>query len=591
MKMKHSQTQETSHDPLVNANILNSHFASVGNRLASELPNSNRHFSNYLPRTTYSGSFVFETVLPSEIELEITMAQSNKAHGLYSCPIRLLKCSRHIISKPIANIVNQSVCMGIFPSKLKHAKIIPIYKDGNEDEPSNYRPISLLSIFNRLFEKVTYNRLKSFLNKYNVLYESQYGFHECRSTDHAILDIVNKIQSYMDKGMFSCGVFIDLQEAFDIVDHAILLQKLFHYGVRGIVNDWFSSYLINRVQTTQIGSHVSEKQNTLCGVPQGSVLGPLLFLIYVNDIYKASNTLEFFLFVDDTNLLYANKNLRSLETVMNDELLKIVDWLTANKLSLNVKKTNYIIFDPYQKRLNYDVNIKILDSRVNKYFNLERKEYVKYLGVMIDNHLLWKHHINYVALKISRNIGILSKLRHFVPLKTLYGIYNSLIFPYLSYGLIAWGQAAKTHLEKLLILQKRVVRLINFAPFRSHAIPYFLHSNIMPITMLYFKLSSVLMFDVYNNTAPYNISHLFIPTQQIHSSSSGNYYISHSRLNQKNDSFSIMGAKIWNSIPENLRDSPKSLFKEKVHTILLEIFEVQDRYADLKVIISEFKKY
>ena len=142
-----------------------------------------------------------------------------------------------------------------------------------------------------------------------------------------------------------------------------------------------------------------------------------------------------------------------------------------------------------------------------------------------------------VALKISRNIGILAKLRHFVPPKTLFGIYNSLIFPYLSYGLVAWGQAAKTHLEKLLRLQKRAVRLINFAPFRSHAVPYFLHSNIMPITMLYFKLSSILMFDVYNNTAPHNISHLFTPTQQIHSystrsSSSGSYYISHSRLNQ-----------------------------------------------------------
>ena len=446
MKMKHSQTQEISHDPLVNANILNSHFASVGNRLASELPNSNRHFSNYLPRTTNSGSFVFETVLPSEIELEIIMAPSNKAHGLYSCPIRFLKCSCHIISKPIANIVNQSVCKGIFPFKLKHAKIITIYKDGNEDE------------------------------------------------------------------------------------------------------------------------------------------------------HKASNKLEFFLFADVTNLLHANKNLRSLETVMNDELLKIVDWLTANKLSLNVKKSNYIIFHPYQKRLNYDVNIKIFDSRVNKYFNHERKEYVKYLGVMIDNHLSWKHHINYVALKICRNIGILSKLRHFVPPKTLYGIYNSLIFPYLSYGLVAWGQAAKTHLEKLLRLQKRAVRLINFAPFRSHAVPYFLHSNIMLITMLYFKLSSVLMFDVYNNTAPRNISHLLIPTQQIHSystrsSSSGNYYISHSRLNQKNDSFSIMGAKIWNSIPENLRNSSKSLFKEKVHTILLKIFQVQDRYADLNMIISDFEKY
>jgi len=140
MKMRHSQTQEISHDPLVNANILNSHFVPVGSRLASELPNGNRHFSNYLPRTTYSGSFVFETVLPSEIELEIIITPSNKAHGLYPCPIRLLKCSRQIISKPIANIVNQLVCMGIFPSKLKHAKIIPIYKDGNEDDPVRNTP-------------------------------------------------------------------------------------------------------------------------------------------------------------------------------------------------------------------------------------------------------------------------------------------------------------------------------------------------------------------------------------------------------------------------------------------------------------------
>ena len=140
------------------------------------------------------------------------------------------------------------------------------------------------------------------------------------------------------------------------------------------------------------------------------------------------------------------------------------------------------------------------------------------------------------------------------------------------------------------------MRLINFAPFRSHAVPYFLHSNIIPITMLYFKLSPMLLFDVYNSIAPQNISHLFTPTQQIHSystrsSSSGNYYISHSRLNQKNDSFSIRGAKIWNSIPENLRNSSKSPFKEKVHAILLKIFEAQDSYADLNTIISDFKRY
>jgi retron-type reverse transcriptase len=202
-----------------------------------------------------------------------------------------------------------SVESGIYPDKLKHAKVIPIFKNDRETDPSNYRPISLLSIFNRIFEKVMYERLKKFLEKYNILYENQYGFREKRSTQHAIIDIVNQIQTNMDKNMYACGIFIDLQKAFDTVNHSILLQKLQHYGIRGIINDWFSSYLLNRIQTTQIGTVVSDKETMLSGVPQRSVLGPLLFLIYLNDIYNSTDKLNFSLFADETNLLYADNDL------------------------------------------------------------------------------------------------------------------------------------------------------------------------------------------------------------------------------------------------------------------------------------------
>ena len=593
--MKRPLNQGISHDPLENANILNRHFASIGSRLASDLPSSVKSFRDYLPLNVPSCSFVFDSVLPSDIEFEIMLTPINKCHGLYSCPTRLLKCSRHIISAPLATLINNSVQRGIFPSKLKHAKIIPIFKDGDEAEPGNYRPISLLSVFNRLFEKTMYNRLKSFFSKHCLFYQPQYGFRNQRSTEHAILDIVNKIQSNMDKGIFSCGVFIDLQKAFDTVNHSILLHKLSHYGIRGLVNDWFSSYLSNRIQTTQVGPNVSRKESTLCGVPQGSVLGPLLFLVYVNDIYMASDKLTFYLFADDTNLLYADKNPKSLETIVNCELFKVVDWLIANQLSLNIKKTNYIIFHPYQKCINFNIRIKAYDSRTKTFFDLERKDHVKYLGVIIDQHLSWKHHINYIALKISRNIGIISRLRHFVPLKTLLSIYNSLISPYISYGLIAWGQASKSHLEKLLILQKRAVRLINFLPFRTHAIPYFAQSNILPVTMRYFKLSSVLMFDITTNSAPQNICNLFTLTQDIHqyntrSASSGNYYINHSRLNHHKNSFSIVGAKIWNSIPESYRKLPKHIFKKKIQALLIVTLETLDSYADISTLISEIKK-
>ena len=188
----------------------------------------------------------------------------------------------------------------------------------------------MLSIFNRIFEKLVYKRLKSFLEVNDVFYKSQYGFREKHSTQHAILDIVNKIQGNMDKGMYSCGIFVDLKKAFDTVNHTLLLEKLYHYGVRGVVNDWFSSYLDGRPQVTQIGEYTSEKEINPCGVPQGSVLGPLLFLVYINDIQNSSDILDLFLFADDTTLLYSDKSLHTLEKVVNSELKKVCEWLTVN---------------------------------------------------------------------------------------------------------------------------------------------------------------------------------------------------------------------------------------------------------------------
>ena len=233
------------------SDVLNTHFATIGQKLASAIPQCRQCFHEYLCQgpSPYS-SFLFDPITPLEIRNEILSLPVNKAHGLCSFPVRILKCACTVISKPLAKIMNLSIETGMFPSKLKH----PIYKSGDELECGNYRPISLLSNINRLFEKLMCNRVKAFGTKHVILCSSQYGFHESHSTEHALLDIVNKIQTNRDVKLFPCGIFVDLKKAFNTVDHEILLHKLNHYGIRGIVNNWLRSYLSGRCQTMQAGA-------------------------------------------------------------------------------------------------------------------------------------------------------------------------------------------------------------------------------------------------------------------------------------------------------------------------------------------------
>ena len=336
------------------------------------------------------------------------------------------------------------------------------------------------------------------------------------STQHALLDILSSIQSNIDKKLFSCAIFLDLSKAFDTVNHEILLNKLYYYGFRGIIYDWFKSYLNGRTQTTMIDSCISTKKQMVCGVPQGSVLGPLLFLLYINDIGMASSVLKFHLFADDTNILYADKSIKSLESVVNEELVKLHEWFTVNKLTLNLKKSNFVIFSHYRKTLS-KINIKVFDNSQNKFIALEHKRFVKYLGLLIDENLSWKSHIDFICNKISKIVGLLAKLRHFIPLHILITLYRSLIHPYLSYGISAWGQACKTHLNKILILQKRALKLIYFTDYRESAIPLFSKANILPVNFLFLECISNLMYDVVNQNAPPSLCKLFTSISNIHS--------------------------------------------------------------------------
>ena len=240
------------------------------------------------------------------------------------------------------------------------AKTIPIFKGtGSNLNHCNYRPISLLSTVNKLIEKLMYNRLYSFLSKFSCIYDLQFGFRTNHSTVHALINLTEDIRSSLDNNNFAVGVFVDLQKAFDTVDHKILLSKLEFYGIRGITNQWFNSYFNNRKQFVSINGIYSDETNIQYGVPQGSVLSPLLFLIYINDSHSTIKFCTTRHFADDTNILIKNKSLKQLKKQLNIDLRNLCNWLKSNKISLNASKTKLIIFRHPNKTINYDLKGKI----------------------------------------------------------------------------------------------------------------------------------------------------------------------------------------------------------------------------------------
>ena len=275
------------------------------------------------------------------------------------------------------------------------------------------------------------------------------------STDLALIRLYDKITNAMAEKKHVIGIFMDLSKAFDTLDHNILLKKLQVYGIRGIALSWFRDYLSNRLQYVTFNKHSSDLLSVKCGVPQGSILGPLLFLLYINDITRTSSLLSFILFADDTNIFYSHKNLHSLVEILNHEIPKVCTWFKCNKLSLNINKTNFVHFKLSNTNAN-DLPINILIDGVP----LERKNHTKFLGVFIDEHLNWNEHIRHVTTCISRNVGILYKTTHYLPPKALFMLYNSFILPYITYCNIVWAACAKTKINSIYILKKKLLGFV-----------------------------------------------------------------------------------------------------------------------------------
>ena len=311
------------------ANKFCSFYSNISTDLLNKLPSTSKTPLEYLGNPT-PNTIYLKPIEEHEIETLIKEMNVNKSPDIYNISVKALKISEPIITPYLTKIFNSSFNTGIFPENLKLAKIIPLFKNnGSRLSVNNYRPISLLPLFSKILEKLMHLRITKFLIRYNILFENQFGFQKGKSTAQAILNVSKKIIDAIENKKVPISIFLDFAKAFDTVNHEILLKKLYHYGIRGVAHEWFKSYLSNRIQIVEINGKQSDKSTITCGVPQGSILGPLLFILYVNDMHKCSKEFQFTLFADDTSLFYAGNKNDDLSTILNAELSKISDWLVG----------------------------------------------------------------------------------------------------------------------------------------------------------------------------------------------------------------------------------------------------------------------
>ena len=369
------------------ANYFNDYFSSIGEKLVNKLAIPQKQFSEFLGSPISNSMFLNPTAV-TEIRKIISKMQPKNSTGIDEIPISVVKSSSDYILFGLCHIFNLSLSQGHFVTDFKKAKVIPVYKKGKKANVNNYRPIRLLPVLSKILEKIVHNRLYSFLSQSNFSYDLQVGFRKNHSTSQAAAVMVENINKSFEDKEYTLGVFLNLSKAFDTIDHSILLAKLNHFGVRGVANEWFRSYLNDHLVQTEIDGNISNSKPIVVGVPQGSILGPLPFLIYINDFPKCLTLGKAIMFADDTNLFLNSSSYQALYEVTNTQLKHVKVWLSVNKLTLNTDKILYIAFrTPNSLPPPSALSIQFKNK------HLKRVNTCKFLGLTINEHLSWKPHM------------------------------------------------------------------------------------------------------------------------------------------------------------------------------------------------------
>lgn len=520
-------------------NKIKSHFVSPSTE-CTHMPDNNRNM-------------FFNPVSPEDVRRVIAKLPNKKSTGIDEVPVTLIKQCNDEFSLCLAEIINKSVILGQFPNRLKTAMIVPIFKKGRTDDIKNYRPISLLSIFSKIIEKVVAARITNFLDTFNILSSSQHGFRSKFSTETAVTKLTQLIKQNMDNGKLVVGVFFDLTSAFDTIDISFVGTKLEKMGIRGNLNEWLLSFLKNRTLRVNINNFLSTAREIVVGTPQGSVLGPLIFLLYINDLPSYITYGDVFMYADDTSIILSGDTAGELQQRLDVTLQQFDEWCVKNKLIINYEKTICIRFKTKQSRGNIALSLK--DQQ------LKMQSQVKFLGIILDENLNWNNQIDHLCKKLGQSCFAISVLKNNLDEKSLLNVYYALVYSHISYNIISWGQC--TDIKRVFIIQKRILRIIfNIKP-RDTCREVFRKRKILTVASIYIYKLLTYIFTIKHTLKKHSNNHNY------YTRNADQLYIQNYNTALFTRSPICAGCYLFNKLPLQIRDiSSLNKFKKTLREFL-----------------------
>ena len=518
---------------------INNKISSNPQEMANEI---NKSFSENISSTvinpkhkpsenSITHSMFLNPTTEEEVHKTIQSLKNSKCHQHNDMPVFMWKLISDYITLPLKRIINHSFESGVFPDTLKTAKIVPLYKSGDRESCTNYRPISILKVLSKIFEKIFLSRIQCFIEKNKIIPSSQYGFKRNNSTKDALLYALINTEISQSKNKISAALLLDLSKAFDKVIHEILLKKLYCYGLRGKSYFWIKSYLKDRKFNTEVNGCSSDYLEIKRGVPQGAILSPTFYSIYVAD-YESQTKEDLVQYADDTNHLISSKDTKSLSTKTQNCYTNSEKYFQNNELELNGKKTEIIVFQK-QTEITLTLNSHYISSVPT----------VKFLGVILDKELRFSQHITNVKKKINCLLPLVYHTKNFLPREAKYNIYYGFVYPHIKYCALFICKSSKHDLQQLDICQKRFLKILFGIPKRTKSVLMFNTLRLQSVDAIIQTEILCFMHKVYNNCAPLPLLKLFFKSER-----STNFVLYHQK-----GCFSFINyySQLWNNLPVN----------------------------------------